>query len=176
MPLSRWLDQASAMPGAPGLRAVAVGPTAWREIAQDVAASGGRLLALWGTKRGTTDREVAMIVLLPEGAVVVTTRLDGPDDRCPGIEDVFPAAGRMQRAMHDLTAIRSMDPDTRPWLRHSAWPPDAYPLASPEMTEPPSMPVDDYDFVRVEGDGVHEIPVGPVHAGIIEPGHFEIIF
>jgi Ni,Fe-hydrogenase III large subunit len=31
---------------------------------------------------------------------------------------------------------------------------------------------DDYAFVRVTGDGVHEIPVGPVHAGIIEPGHF----
>ena len=31
---------------------------------------------------------------------------------------------------------------------------------------------EEYAFVRVEGDGVHEIPVGPVHAGIIEPGHF----
>jgi Ni,Fe-hydrogenase III large subunit/Ni,Fe-hydrogenase III component G len=172
MPLSRWLDQANPMPGAPGLRAVAVGPTAWREIVQDVAASGGRLLALWGTNRGTTEREVAMVVLVPDGAVAVTTRLDGPDERCPGIEDVFPAADRMQRAMHDLTAIRSTDPDTRPWLRHAAWAPDVYPLASRELPEPPSMPVDDYDFVRVEGDGVHEIAVGPVHAGIIEPGHF----
>ena len=35
-----------------------------------------------------------------------------------------------------------------------------------------STPVDNYAFVPVEGDGVHEIPVGPVHAGIIEPGHF----
>ncbi len=39
------------------------------------------------------------------------------------------------------------------------------------------MPVDaarsaDYHFVRVEGEGVHEIAVGPVHAGTIEPGHF----
>ncbi len=32
--------------------------------------------------------------------------------------------------------------------------------------------IDAYEFVRVEGEGVHEIPVGPVHAGIIEPGHF----
>ena len=31
---------------------------------------------------------------------------------------------------------------------------------------------DAYRFVRVSGDGVHEIPVGPVHAGTIEPGHF----
>ena len=35
-----------------------------------------------------------------------------------------------------------------------------------------SRPMDDYPFVRVEGEGVHEIPVGPVHAGTIEPGHF----
>ena len=35
-----------------------------------------------------------------------------------------------------------------------------------------ASPADDYPFVRVEGEGVHEIPVGPVHAGTIEPGHF----
>jgi Ni,Fe-hydrogenase III large subunit len=40
------------------------------------------------------------------------------------------------------------------------------------MPPSPRSPVDDYAFVRVEGDGVHEIAVGPVHAGIIEPGHF----
>ncbi|MDD4928912.1 MAG: NADH-quinone oxidoreductase subunit C [Gallionella sp.] len=39
-------------------------------------------------------------------------------------------------------------------------------------TESGTQPQDDYPFVRVEGQGVHEIPVGPVHAGIIEPGHF----
>jgi Ni,Fe-hydrogenase III large subunit len=68
----------------------------------------------------------------------------------PGIEDIFPAANRMQRAIADLSGPRSTDPDTRPWLRHTG----------------------NYAFVRVEGEGVHEIPVGPVHAGIIEPGHF----
>ena len=172
MPLSHRLDQAHAMPGAPGLRAVAVGPSAWRDLSQDVAASGGRLLALWGTSRAAGEREVAMVVLVPDGAFAVTTRLDRPGDRCPGIEDVFPAAGRLQRAMHDLTAIRSTDPDTRPWLRHTAWAPDVFPLVSRDLPTPPSMPVDDYAFVRVAGDGVHEIPVGPVHAGIIEPGHF----
>jgi Ni,Fe-hydrogenase III large subunit len=78
----------------------------------------------------------------------------------------------MQRALHDLTGIASTDPDTRPWLRHAAWTRDVFPLATRDLPPPPAMPVDDYAFVRVEGDGVHEIPVGPVHAGIIEPGHF----
>jgi Ni,Fe-hydrogenase III large subunit/Ni,Fe-hydrogenase III component G len=169
--LKRWLGEARAMPGAPGLRTVAVDPAAWRDLAQDVAASGGRLLALWGGRDAAGVRGVAMVALVPDGAVAGTMRLDGSADHCPGIEDVFPAASRMQRAMHDLTGIRSTDPDTRPWLRHAAWGPDEFPLATRESL-PRSMPVDDYAFVRVEGDGVHEIPVGPVHAGIIEPGHF----
>ena len=54
-----------------------------------------------------------------------------------------------------------------------AWPASFHPLsdaAIPDQSAPP--PIDDYPFVPVEGEGVHEIPVGPVHAGIIEPGHF----
>jgi len=79
----------------------------------------------------------------------------------------------MQRAAADLTGIRSSDPDRRPWLRHSAWPADAWPLGSPSMPPPVSPPpIDDYAFVRVLGEGVHEVAVGPVHAGTIEPGHF----
>jgi hypothetical protein len=100
-------------------------------------------------------------VLLPAGAT-----------QYPGIEALFPAAARMQRAIHDLNGLRSSDPDTRPWLRHAAWPADAFPLAAESMPPSPQEPVDDYAFVRVDGDGVHEIAVGPVHAGIIEPGHF----
>jgi Ni,Fe-hydrogenase III large subunit len=78
----------------------------------------------------------------------------------------------MQRAVFDLCGLRSTDRDTRPWLRHAAWPADAFPLAADPMPSPPQSPIDAYAYVRVEGDGVHEIPVGPVHAGIIEPGHF----
>jgi len=172
MPLSRRLEQARTMPGAPGLRAIEVHPAAWRDLAQDVAATGGRLLALWGSHASAADREVALVALVPDGAIAATTRLGVSDDCCPGIEDVFPAADRMQRAMYDLTGICSTDPDTRPWLRHAAWPAGVHPLVTRDPPTPPALPVDDYAFVRVEGDGVHEIAVGPVHAGIIEPGHF----
>jgi len=78
----------------------------------------------------------------------------------------------MQRAITDLSGIRSTDPDTRPWLRHAAWPQGYRPLLDPPP-QPIANPVaDSYSFVRVEGEGVHEIAVGPVHAGTIEPGHF----
>ncbi|WP_441621963.1 hydrogenase large subunit [Cupriavidus sp. RAF12] len=64
--------------------------------------------------------------------------------------------------------------DTRPWLDHGLWPPGARPLQSGSqagVAAAGKLPAN-YPFVRVEGDGVHEIAVGPVHAGIIEPGHF----
>jgi Ni,Fe-hydrogenase III large subunit len=81
----------------------------------------------------------------------------------------------MQRAAADMLGlVPGNADDRRPWLRHGAWPPDHYPLrhdASGDAATP-RPPLEDYAFVRVEGDGVHEIPVGPVHAGVIEPGHF----
>ena len=92
----------------------------------------------------------------------------------PGIADIFPPANRMQRALADLLGIHANDqPNARPWLRHGAWPADQFPLRKDfdARAKHANMP-DVYPFVRVEGDGVHEIPVGPVHAGTIEPGHF----
>jgi Ni,Fe-hydrogenase III large subunit len=86
---------------------------------------------------------------------------------------LFPSASRMQRAVADLSGLRSTESDQRPWLRHAAWPVTFHPLtdvAIPDQTS--ASAIDDYAFVPVEGEGVHEIPVGPVHAGIIEPGHF----
>jgi Ni,Fe-hydrogenase III large subunit len=64
--------------------------------------------------------------------------------------------------------------DTRPWLDHGAWPADRFPLHEQDAESAVGDRTNgvDYPFVRVAGDGVHEIPVGPVHAGVIEPGHF----
>jgi Ni,Fe-hydrogenase III large subunit len=67
-------------------------------------------------------------------------------------------------------------PDNRRWTRHQAWDKHSYPLrkdfpveGKPATITPPDM---HYDFIKGYGAGVYEIPVGPVHAGIIEPGHF----
>ena len=99
-----------------------------------------------------------------------------PNTRCatPDSRRSSRAATRMQRAAADLSGVAGARRDTRPWLRHAAWPADYLPLAPRAIDSRPTAtpPADDYAFVRVSGDGVHEIPVGPVHAGIIEPGHF----
>jgi Ni,Fe-hydrogenase III large subunit/Ni,Fe-hydrogenase III component G len=172
MELQAWFARSEAHAGAPGLRALAVTRVQWRQVAQDLAATGARLLALWASLDERAPN-VRAAFLADRAGLVVTLPTAEADASYPGLEDLFPAAARMQRAMADLSGIRSTDPDTRPWLRHAAWPQSYLPLVDPPPLATHAEPhVDRYDFVRVEGDGVHEIAVGPVHAGTIEPGHF----
>lgn len=173
MPLTRWFGRATPQAGAPGLMSLTVSPEQWQDVAQDFAAAGGRMLALWASAEKSGAPLVRAAYLAASGALLLSMPLPRADARYPSLRGVFPAAVRMQRAIADLTGLRCDDADARPWLRHAAWPADYFPLLdAPLATATPSAGFDDYPFVRVEGDGVHEIAVGPVHAGIIEPGHF----
>ena len=176
MPNHDWWDRAANVPGAPAVRLLSSSdPLAWAQSAPTAAAAGGRLLALWVTSGPSPAMPATVRAAygLGEGTLIVELRLEGPGATYPGLESTFPAASRLQRAGLDLWGIRPDDRDGRPWLRHAAWPAGSFPLATGPMPDPPEVaPADRYPFVRVEGDGVHEIAVGPVHAGIIEPGHF----
>lgn len=83
------------------------------------------------------------------------------------------AASRFEREMADLYGIRCAGhPKARRLVRHAHWPEEWYPM---RRSAPPAPKLDGsghFPFVTVEGPGVYEIPVGPVHAGLIEPGHF----
>jgi Ni,Fe-hydrogenase III large subunit len=145
----------------------------WRSLALDFATAGARLLALWASGDHRGAPVVRATFLTERRALLVNLPLADAAARYPGLENLFPAASRMQRAIVDLCGLHSTDSDTRPWLRHARWAPDYRPLIDPQLPLPSAeTPIDAYEFVRVEGEGVHEIPVGPVHAGIIEPGHF----
>jgi Ni,Fe-hydrogenase III large subunit len=171
MPLRRWLDQALPLPGAPAQALLRVQRADWLSVAQAVAAAGGRLLALWATPpaRDGADAVVRAAFMADSSAGVVEVGVP-PGGTYPGLQDIFPAAVRMQRAAFDLTGVRSTDPDERPWLKHAHWSADAPPLGARPPLE--TAGPDAYAFVPVAGDGVHEIAVGPIHAGTIEPGHF----
>ena len=173
MPLRVWSASSEPHPGAPGLRALSVSREQWRAAAQDLAAASGRLVALWagGAERSVSTIHAAFVA--ERVGLILTLPIVDPDTPYPGLEDLFPSAARMQRAAADLSGVRSTDPDTRPWLRHAPWPPNYRPLIDPVPPAPAAdLAIDCYNFVRVDGDGVHEIAVGPVHAGTIEPGHF----
>jgi Ni,Fe-hydrogenase III large subunit len=175
MSLKRWWSGAEPLAGKPSGALLAVGPSEWHDAATDAAAAGGQLIALWATlyPDSAPGAIVRAALLIDGGLLVLELPLETPARPYRGLEDLFPAAARMQRAAADLTGVRADGPEQRPWLRHRGWAQGEWPLAKPPA--PPDAatpPVDDYPFVRVEGEGVHEVAVGPVHAGVIEPGHF----
>lgn len=163
------------VPGAVPAWRGTLAPTALVSTCVAVRERGGRLAALWGAD--DRDRAAGLTLhalLIVERALLwLNVPLPAADPTVADLSAVFPCADRMQRAVFDLTGIRHDGGDQRPWLRHAAWPADAFPLRHAGLAGlTPRNGIDDYPFAQVAGDGVHEIPVGPVHAGIIEPGHF----
>ena len=168
-----WFEKATPLAGAPGVAALEVGPEDWAVVALDIAATSGRLLALWAESRASGGSCLRAAYAAEPGVLLASLALPPGERDYHGLHEVFPAAGRMQRAVADLSGLVARGGDPRPWLRHAAWPAGFLPLADAAEPAPAAAAVtDDYPFVRVTGDGVHEIAVGPVHAGIIEPGHF----
>ena len=177
-PIAGWWRLARPIPGSPSAARLPVSEAEWLQAARAAAAADGQLLALW-TSAAIPTALIVRAALLLDGGRLLVLEYAVPDPSVPyrGLQDLFPAASRMQRAARDLGGLCSDDPDRRPWLRHASWPEGLNPLAAPGHEAAPGAvavpPVpDDYAFRRVTGDGVHEVPVGPVHAGIIEPGHF----
>ena len=164
------------LPGAVPASHARVAAAQWIEAARLVREAGNRIVALWGADHRDLDGAFSIFAAyaVKEGLCVVELPLEGAQPSYPDLSGLFPAAGRMQRAVYDLLGIVAEGADDRrAWLRHGAWPEGAYPLRRDfAAAGEPTGAYENYPFVRVEGDGVHEIPVGPIHAGIIEPGHF----
>ncbi|MDH4259188.1 MAG: NADH-quinone oxidoreductase subunit C [Gammaproteobacteria bacterium] len=87
----------------------------------------------------------------------------------PSLAVFHAPAIRPERAIIDMFGFEVVGlPDQRPWLDHGRWATRA-PLAAQARSPGTSG---SYRFLESDGPGLHQIPVGPVHAGIIEPGHF----
>jgi Ni,Fe-hydrogenase III large subunit len=118
---------------------------AWSAAGEQLRAGRLSLLSLWGEPR------LAHMALIDASSGPRLLHLPCGENRLPSIGALHAPAIRLERAMRDLAGLEAEGaPDTRPWLRH----------ATP------------YPFLPAEGESLHQIPVGPVHAGIIEPGHF----
>jgi len=105
--------------------------------------------------------------------VHASVRLDPQQPELKSLARFHYPASRFEREMADLFGIGIVGhPDPGPLVRHGFWPEDYYPLrkdAEPREFADDGQP---FPFTQVGGEGVYEIPVGPVHAGVIEPGHF----
>jgi len=135
----------------------------WRLAAEQCAAGQWTLLGLWGDTGA-----VHMAVLDERSADIAVLTIDCREGTFPSVGAIHPPAIRLERAIYDLYGHMPVGaPDPRPWLDLGFWD-VGHPLGSreaPRRLEP-------YAFLPVEGAHLHQIPVGPVHAGIIEPGHF----
>src|SRR6266852_9230356 len=147
----------------PWPRAV-VDASAWKLAASELAQGRLGLLGLWGEPSA-----VHMAVMDEPAGEIVIVSLDCPDRSYPSVGMHHPPALRSERAINDLFGLSAEGlPDTRPWLDHNHWG-VRFPLGDRIDALPVAAP---YRFLPAEGDGLHQIAVGPVHAGIIEPGHF----
>ena len=113
------------------------------------------------------DRENGILYILKTAIAEETGAFDS-------ICDLLPAASAYEREIKDLFGLLPLGhPDPKPLVFHGNWPDLAYPLRK-EFDKTKKLPFETKEmvFASVEGEGIYEIPVGPVHAGIIEPGHF----
>jgi Ni,Fe-hydrogenase III large subunit len=136
----------------------------WRIAADHLAAGRYSLLALWG------EIDAVHMALLDEGtAQIGMLTLACPDRHFPSVGHVHSPALRLERTVSDLFGHEPDGiPDKRPWLDHGRW--DVrHPLGAAVASPADAVR---YVFLPAEGEGLHQIAVGPVHAGIIEPGHF----
>lgn len=139
--------------------------------ANDLHAKKALLLTMWGEQQ-EANFYLHLVFIIENNLIHYEILLDQQYPAYPDLSDLFPVANRLQRALYDLWGFKTMQAkDERPWLRHHAWPKNYFPLREERLPEV-NLSKEPYPFVTVQGDGVHEIPVGPVHAGIIEPGHF----
>lgn len=110
----------------------------------------------------------------PDTRVELHVKLPIDDPQLPSVADVSFPAGRFEREMQDLFGVRLVGHHQPARLvLHQHWPAGWHPMRH-DAGPPPTFvaETESYPFLTVEGPGVYEIPVGPVHAGIIEPGHF----
>ncbi|MBS0526164.1 MAG: nickel-dependent hydrogenase large subunit [Proteobacteria bacterium] len=153
-PLSLAAAIAGQAAGPDGYARLEVGEAAWEALAAGCAAGLHDLSALWADegliRMALSDSERALRAiasLRPEGGVY------------PSVARHHAPALRLERAMRDLYGMRPEGlPDPRPWLDHGRW--------------PGRLNDARYEFLPADGEGLHQVAVGPIHASIIEPGHF----
>ncbi|RLL51159.1 hydrogenase subunit [Mariprofundus sp. EBB-1] len=154
----------------------------WEKAAETARRLEMRLVAVWATEGGFHEQDEGTYVYMsfahPEHRHALVRTLLGKTRReIPSISKHYIAASRMERHIQDMFGIEVTNtPDERRWIKHEHWPEYAYPLLrSFDRNTRMERAEGEYPFVQSDSEGVYEIPVGPVHAGIIEPGQFRFL-
>lgn len=163
---------------APNEALVTCGPDDLPAAAEHIVRSGGKLATMVGLDltplAGTFaveyvfslpafDEFLRLRALLPEGG-----------REYPSVTPLIPAAQWYEREAKDLLGLTPTDhPDPRRLVLHERYPHGYHPLRKDvSPVDQPPLGQRRFDYFEVHGEGVYELPVGPIHAGVIEPGHF----
>jgi Ni,Fe-hydrogenase III large subunit/Ni,Fe-hydrogenase III component G len=161
------------------LRTQLVRPETFAESAAAQIEAGARLLTVFGTdeRRSGAGFGLRAAFLQPDGTtLLLRSELDSDAPAYPALTPRVPAAHWDERELHDLLGIEPLGhPDPRRLVVRDDWPCGLYPLRKDfDPAEVPTAPraLERFSPTPVDGEGVVSVPVGPIHAGIIEPGHF----
>jgi len=147
---------------------VAVDSGTWRGIGEALREGKLDLLGEWGD-----DGAVHCALYEPATRQVSLASLEATEGKVPSLAVFHAPAVRLERAIADLFGFEIVGlPDHRRWLDHGRWPVSTPLAPAAAATAPRAGTGDRYHFLEADGPSLHQIPVGPVHAGIIEPGHF----
>ncbi len=136
-------------------------------IWQQIVAKLGTRIDMMGLWAGNDQIHMALYDRQAGDFAIVSHEIS--DTSFPGVAASHAPALLAERIINDMFGICSDDlPDRRRWLDHGKWPLSNPLAAKPGAANEPQA----YEFHGAQGEGLHQIPVGPVHAGIIEPGHF----
>jgi Ni,Fe-hydrogenase III large subunit/Ni,Fe-hydrogenase III component G len=146
------------------------------EAARTMNYAEARLVAEWAADETPFGRGFGVYACFNRGTeyLIVKSELPEDDPSFPSIYKKYVSSWRFERQMKSLMGVAPLGlPDSRPWIKHEDWPPNTWPLRK-DFDPNQRMPrvKGSYRWIKAEGEGVYEIPVGPVHAGVIEPGHF----
>jgi len=162
----------------------------WAHAAKEAKRLEMRLVAVWAADAnkcsGKDDPKRMLCTYMafahPEHRhVILRTELSALKPEIPSISSHYIAAYRMERSMQDMFGLSVINAlDERLWIKHEHWPKDAHALlhdfdGNTSLLSDPERVGIDYEYVACDSECAYEIPVGPVHAGIIEPGHFRFL-
>jgi Ni,Fe-hydrogenase III large subunit len=160
-----------------GVDMLMLAPENWGKSAQIARSHDARWAGVWADDLSGRFR-VDCCFECQGRYLILRTAVAAEHPELPSHAPFYPAADRAERHVRDMFGIRFIGHPLQEqrWTRHLAWADDEFPLRKdfpaqgfPQASTPPDK---DYPFLKAEGPSVYEIPVGPIHAGIIEPGHF----
>jgi Ni,Fe-hydrogenase III large subunit len=129
----------------------------------------GRLVTIFGSLGPSRERRVHYV--FDVGTRDYKQMMFPVEGAVRSIALQVPAASWYERELHDQYGVEvSGHPDLRPLVFHENWPDGVHPMVDAVDRVPWASR--EYRFLTVQGNGIAEVAVGPVHAGVIEPGHF----